>query len=167
MGNKNELKCSCGDTNPDNFYKNRKSKCKKCILECAKNKYSNLSESDKKYYIEIQNKWQDNNFLQFRLTSARARARVKNIPFEIDVAYLQSLLDQQENKCFYSGIEMELNRAGTYTASVDRVDSSKGYVKGNVVFVISAVNTMKNDLLEKEFLSIIESVYKNKNPKIH
>jgi hypothetical protein len=62
---------------------------------------------------------------------------------------------------------MELNRAGAYTASVDRVDSSRGYVKGNVVFVISAVNTMKNDLSEKEFLSIIESVYKNKNPKIH
>jgi len=162
MGKKLECKCSCGETNPDNFYKTGKRKCKKCILAAAKNKYYNLSESDKKYYIKKQNKWQDNNFLQFRLTSAKARARAKNIPCEIDVPYLQSLLDQQENKCFYSGIEMELNRAGAYTASIDRIDSSIGYVKGNVSFVISAVNTMKNDLSEKEFLSIIESVYKNK-----
>lgn len=40
-----------------------------------------------------------------------------------------------------------------------------GYIKGNVVFVISAVNTMKNNLSEKEFLNIIESIY-NKSLKI-
>jgi len=62
---------------------------------------------------------------------------------------------------------MELSRVGAYTASIDRVDSAKGYVKGNIVFVISAVNTMKNDLPEKELLSIIESIYKNKNLKFH
>lgn len=60
---------------------------------------------------------------------------------------------------------MELHRAGAYSASIDRIDSSIGYIRGNVVFVISAVNTMKNNLSEKQFLNIIESIY-NKNLKI-
>lgn len=159
MGKKREYKCTCGETNPENFYPKRKSKCKKCILDGAKNKYANLSESDKKSYIEKQNKWQDDNFLQYRLLQARSRAKSKNIPFEIDVNYLEDLLSNQENRCFYSGLEMELNRAGNYSASIDRVDSSKGYVKGNVVFVIWAVNTMKNDLDENEFLRIVEAIH--------
>jgi hypothetical protein len=162
-----EKKCSCGEVNPDNFYKEQRSKCKKCVLAGAKNKYSNLSESDKNSYIKKQGKWQDDNFIRFRLLQAKSRAKSKNLPCEITADYLQSLLDYQENKCFYSGMEMKLSRAGAYTASIDRVDSTKGYVKGNIVFVISAVNTMKNDLPEKEFLSIIESIYKNKNLKFH
>lgn len=57
---------------------------------------------------------------------------------------------------------MKLHRAGAYSASIDRIDSSIGYIRGNVVFVISAVNTMKSNLSEKEFFNIIESVYKKK-----
>lgn len=87
----------------------------------------------------------------------------KKIPFEIDVNYLESILNHQNTKCFYFGIEMSLNRAGKYSASIDRIDSSKVYIKGNVVFVISAVNTMKNDLEENEFLKIIEAIYKKQS----
>jgi hypothetical protein len=159
MGKKKGYKCACGETTPENFYPKRKSKCKKCILEGAKDKYANLSESDKKSYIEKQGKWQDDNFLQYRLLQARSRAKSKNLPCEIDTHYLEGLLLGQGNKCFYSGLEMELSRAGNYSASIDRVDSSKGYVKGNVIFVIWAVNTMKNDLDENEFLSIVEAIH--------
>ncbi len=160
MGKKEEHKCSCGETNPNKFYVKRKTKCKKCILNNAKIKYTNLNESDREKYIKKQNKWQDDNFLNFRLLQAKSRAKSKKLPFEIDVEYLEELLEQQENKCFYSGIEMGIGRLAKYSASIDRIDSTKGYVKGNVAFVIAAVNTMKSDLSEKEFLSIVKAIYK-------
>ncbi len=167
MSKKKDYKCTCGETNSQAFYKNRKIKCKKCILEDAKNKYANLSDCEKKNYINKQGKWQDDNFLQYRLLQARARAKSKNIPFKIDINYLEQILLNQNNKCFYSGIKMELNRAGNYSASIDRIDSSKGYINGNIAFVIWAVNTMKNDLVEDEFLKIIKAIYINKKSDFH
>lgn len=167
MGKKKDYECGCGETNPDNFYPKRKSKCKKCILEVAKDKYTNLSESEKKSYIKKQGRWQDENFLQYRLLQAKSRAKSKGLPCEIDVDYLECLLASQDNKCFYSGMDMELNRAGNYSSSIDRVDSSRGYVKGNVVFVIWAVNTMKNDLPEEEFLKIIEAIHQKQKSEFH
>ncbi len=34
--------------------------------------------------------------------------------------------------------------------SIDRIDSSVGYVRGNVQFVCDVVNRMKQDLLQEE-----------------
>lgn len=36
--------------------------------------------------------------------------------------------------------------------SIDRIDSSAGYVRGNVQFVCDVVNRMKQDLRQKELL---------------
>jgi len=36
--------------------------------------------------------------------------------------------------------------------SIDRIDSSIGYVRGNVQFVCDVVNRMKQDLPQKELL---------------
>jgi len=49
----------------------------------------------------------------------------------------------------------------------NRIDSSKGYINGNIAFVIWAVNTMKNDLVEDEFLKIIKAIYINKKSDFH
>lgn len=165
MGKKINYGCICGESDPKNFYKTRKGTCKSCVLKDAKNKYNNLTEEDKSSYIKKQGKWQDNNFLKYRLLQAKSRAKSKGIVCEIDVDYLKYLLIKQNNKCFYSGIEMEMNRAGSYTASIDRIDSNKGYVVGNIVFVIWAVNTMKNDLSEDEFLNIIKLISEKQSSK--
>jgi len=36
--------------------------------------------------------------------------------------------------------------------SIDRIDSSVGYVRGNVQFVCDVVNRMKQELLQEELL---------------
>ena len=46
------------------------------------------------------------------------------------------------------------------TASLDRIDSSKGYIKGNVQWVHKEFNKMKLDLLDKEFIDICKLVHK-------
>ena len=51
------------------------------------------------------------------------------------------------------------------TASLDRIDSKKGYIEGNVQWVHKNVNKMKMDLDEKEFFSIVKQVYEHKQLK--
>lgn len=87
---------------------------------------------------------------------------------EISVT-LQDLADQwkaQEGKCAYTGLQLTLVQKDTMwkdaTASLDRIDSSKGYIKGNIQWVHKRVNIMKNDMNEKEFLEFCKLVVKRK-----
>lgn len=89
-----------------------------------------------------------------RLESKR-RAYKKKIPFEITTDYLKKLFDQQDGKCFYSGLPMTVADDKKYSISVDRIDSSKGYTKDNVVLAAFIVNTMKNDLSLEDFKEIV------------
>ena len=70
----------------------------------------------------------------------------------------------QEGKCVYTHIPLTLHKHGLnlpdirYSASLDRIDSTKGYIKDNVQFISTAINLMKNTLTTeqtKEFLQII------------
>jgi hypothetical protein len=46
-------------------------------------------------------------------------------------------------------------------ASLDRIDSKKGYVEGNVHWVHKDVNMMKRNFTEEYFINLCETVYKN------
>lgn len=37
-----------------------------------------------------------------------------------------------------------------FTASVDRIDSSKGYIPGNIQFVSTCINYLKNTMSDKD-----------------
>lgn len=81
-----------------------------------------------------------------RVKTCQLRAKNKDMNCDIDYKYLQKLFEEQSGKCYYSNIDMRIDgKKGFDTASVDRVDSNKGYVKGNVVWCINAVNTMKSN----------------------
>lgn len=45
--------------------------------------------------------------------------------------------------------------------SIDRIDSSVGYVRGNVQFVCDVVNRMKQDLPQNEFMVWCRRVLEN------
>jgi hypothetical protein len=73
------------------------------------------------------------------------------------------LWENQNGKCAYTGELLNFGRSKVNgTASLDRIDSSLGYVEGNVQFVHKDVNIMKWDLSEKRFLDICEKITKNR-----
>mgnify|MGYP003351787189 CR=1 FL=1 len=69
--------------------------------------------------------------------------------------YLNDLFIEQQGKCKLSGIEISLPKKWNdknYTASLDRIDSDKGYEKGNVQWVHKHINVMKNIFPQELFL---------------
>lgn len=50
-----------------------------------------------------------------------------------------------------------------YTASLDRIDSSKGYIKGNVQVMSHKANAMKNSASQQELIKFAEWVLTNYN----
>lgn len=75
------------------------------------------------------------------------------------------ILTKQDCQCAYSGVDINFNfgdrRIKTLrTASLDRIDSSKGYEKDNVQWVHKTVNFMKHRLSDARFREICNNVAK-------
>ena len=153
-----QYSCKCGETDPTNFYARPRTKCKKCHKDYQNNRYANFSVEDKSKYLSQQYEWQQSNIFQYRFTTARSRAYKRGLDFDITPEYLKTLYELQESKCYYSGIPFTDSKDGLYSISIDRIDSSKGYVKGNVVLAASIINSMKNDLSLKEFLTVVRTL---------
>lgn len=158
--------CPCGETNPEQFYKNTRKKCKKCQTKISKLRYASKSDEERKIYIAKGKKWRTENIIRVRLLAAKNRAIKKKIDFDIDEEYILKLLQSQDYKCKYSKIPLDLNVIGSdkgllnnYTLSIDRINSNKGYTKDNIVLVAAIVNAMKNDLQESEFLNVVKEIY--------
>ncbi len=60
---------------------------------------------------------------------------------------------KQNGLCFYTGEPMTLTGYAhdDNFATVDRIDSTKGYVDGNIVFCLSIVNKMKQNMSLAQF----------------
>ena len=93
------------------------------------------------------------------------RIRSRNKIYDITAEYLEEVWNQQKGLCPYSGISLVLpkchcNKNKLNLASLDRIDSSKGYIKGNVQFVALPINYLKStfsDLDVKCFLKKISN----------
>lgn len=104
-------------------------------------------------------------YSSFRYTFRNAKKRFKD--FNLDLEYLKEVWDNQKGICPYTGIELTLPEENnistlniTKRASLDRINSELGYVKGNIQFVSTPINYMKStmtDLQTKQFLKEISS----------
>lgn len=94
-------------------------------------------------------------------------AERRNIDVSITLEDIVNLYDSK-NICNISGIKMtthfvpyEGRSNRIYNVSVDRIDSKKSYHKDNIQLVCSIVNTMKWDLVQKDFIDICKHIYIN------
>ena len=87
----------------------------------------------------------------------QGKAKRKNIPFTITIQEVWDLFLKQNQKCAISGVDLqfaESKKTGEImTASLDRIDSSKGYILDNVQWVHKDVNKMKNTTSQSEFIN--------------
>lgn len=96
------------------------------------------------------------------------RAKKKNYNSDITVEYLSELWLKQNGICPITGWQLVLphncdywpedNPFGIRSASLDRIDNSIGYFKGNVRFVAVIANFARNKFDDKEVLEFAEAV---------
>jgi len=92
-------------------------------------------------------------------------AKIRNITVEITKEYIWNLFLKQQGCCALTGIELKLSPLSkdylNITASLDRIDSSKGYIEGNVQWLHKDVNLMKLYFPNEYFIKVCKLVSKN------
>jgi hypothetical protein len=89
---------------------------------------------------------------------------LKKFDFDLDLPYLKTLWEKQKGICPYSKVPMLLfptlhkTKFKPTAASLDRIDSNRGYVKGNVEFVCLSINYAKNRFDRNEFIEFISNI---------
>jgi hypothetical protein len=87
------------------------------------------------------------------LRNARSSAREKGWELTITAQEIEVLLEP--GVCFLTGMAFRLDTDALrddFAPSLDRIDSSKGYIPGNVRVVCFRVNLMHGNLSDEDFL---------------
>jgi hypothetical protein len=94
--------------------------------------------------------------------NARLRAKNKNLDFDIDYEYVRSLV---VSRCPVFGMPLEWSairgngkKMIPNSPSLDRIDPTKGYVKGNVWIISNKANTFKSYATHEELKILAEAV---------
>lgn len=146
-----------------------------CSISCAgKDSWEHLlpwaqSEQNKENCRNLDNTDEYTGFREFmRTIRVRINEGKKYTDTNIDLQYLKELWESQNGRCVYTNVELIqpgfINRTGinkNYQASLDRIDNSVGYYKGNVQFVSVTCNWLKNSLDDvhvQEFFEIVQNI---------
>jgi hypothetical protein len=68
---------------------------------------------------------------------------------------------KQQNKCAISGVLIVLTPKSSRTASLDRIDSAKGYTTDNIQWVHKTINIIKWNLSCDQFIKWCKIVARN------
>jgi hypothetical protein len=96
------------------------------------------------------------------------RVKKRHHEYNIDLNDLLEQWNNQNGICVYSGVKLvhpNENGNNINTASLDRIDSNLGYVKGNIQFISMSCNYAKNNMTHDEMLEFIELIYESINTK--
>lgn len=139
------VKCECGDIRNIKVSGIRKDTygCLTCSNRKNKNKFKDVS----------------GGFFGRMVNGAKKR----NLEVSISPEDIYNLFVKQDRKCALSGIDLTLgiivNKSST--ASIDRIDSSKGYIIGNIQIVHKDINKMKMDFNQDYFINMCKLITKN------
>lgn len=88
----------------------------------------------------------------------QAQADIRGLDWNVTFEYLAELLIVQDFKCALTGWDIDAMEVNQNTASLDRIDSSKGYIEGNVQWVHKMVNMSKQQYTQEEFINMCKAV---------
>lgn len=135
-------KCSCGrevQIKADALMSGRTTKCRKC------GDYKELKGTI----------W----------NALKRNAEQRGLIININQKYILDLYNKQNGECSLSGKKIDLVTHGKNKASLDRIDSSKGYIEGNVQWVHKDVNMMKLNWPEIYFIELCQNIIMHQQNK--
>lgn len=107
------------------------------------------------------------NFLRNLHTQLKS-SRKDTHAWEIDYDYILQIWNNQNGKCALSGLDLMYHKGSGptwFNVSIDRKNSNKDYVVGNIQLVCSAVNMMKQSMNDVDFIWWCKTIttYKENN----
>lgn len=139
-------------------------------LECKKTIDKNYKEKNKEhlktyfkdysrqnYSIEKRRKKYIENIELELLHHAKNRAKIKNLEFNL----VKEDIIIPKN-CPVFGIKIGFHNKES-VPTLDRIDNSKGYIKGNIQVICSKANRLKNNGTVEDFKKIINYMEREKN----
>lgn len=88
-------------------------------------------------------------------------AKRRHIAFDVDVHDVQKVWDTQGKVCALTGRELRFRIGRTRkegSASLDRIDSSKGYIVGNIQIIHKEANFAKQSLSNAELIKLCKDI---------
>lgn len=152
------VQCECGNTSlvrPSFLITGKAFGCKHCV-----NKVNYPTFRKSRRNIDPSLKGLSSIWLS-SIKNYSKRGLYRTLPIEITLNDLLDQLELQNFKCPYTGIVLNVLHLSKEesNASVDRIDSQKGYTKDNIQWVYKKINRMKNSMPEGEFLDICKQIY--------
>lgn len=164
-----EVRCDCGRVEvkrKDHVLSGRAKSCKSCASKATASRHpppvvqKGCGDLSGTHYNAIKN-----------------GAKRRGIQFSVTKEYLWNLYQEQNGMCALSGVEITLSRKlkrnnvdwDVVTASVDRINNTKGYVEGNLWWVHKDVNRLKNNYSVSELLawcSLVVNKHGNTEPSV-
>jgi hypothetical protein len=124
-------------------YQRNKEKRRGAVYECIQRSYESLL-SDRISHM--------------RAPSHRRSGSGQRSIVDIDTAYAMEVLKAQDYKCALTGIPLTHRFKEMTCVSVDRIDSTQGYVRGNIQLVCSSVNFMKRSWTQDQAIDFIRQI---------
>ena len=108
------------------------------------------------------------------ISMLKCGAKNRNIEWseELTPEFLWKLFIKQERKCKLTGLELNFEtyrnkqKGMNQSASLDRIDSIKGYIVGNIQWVHKDVNKIKNNFTEERFFELCNLINDNNKEEL-
>ena len=170
-----KIKTNCVVCQKDIFYKKShfiKLKGKPCCSRRCRGKFLETEYLGDKNPNFILSDYLTRFFLN-KTKKIKYSAKRRNLEFNLSEDCLLNLYIKQNGTCYYSSMPMKLRsenfkrngfETDLDTLSVDRIDSSVGYIDSNVVLCCNSINKFKSSFSQIEvesFFQFISSKYNN------
>ena len=158
-----ECECSCGNTTivPAGTLGHRTKSC-----GCLRRNTNKNSTAECYKRGSASPYWKGHGEISgYKWNKIASSAKRRNLTFNITIEEVWELFLKQERTCALSGLVLCFGNKGRDlgTASLDRIDSSKGYDMSNVQWVHKQVNQLKMDLPESRLFELCEAIVKKNN----
>ena len=146
-------------------YQKNKEKCKEQVKQWRKENpdkvkaiHKKWRESNKEKVEKQHQKYKKtlSGCLATKLGHLKKQKRNRTLDFEINKDDLLELWGSQDGRCAISNYPMKYNFNSLFSVSVDRIDSSLGYIKQNIQLVCQGINFAKNHYSNEEMIEFWE-----------
>lgn len=108
----------------------------------------------------------ENCFALAYFNIVKSRAIKAKLEHNVTPEFLYNLFKEQNEKCKLSGVELTFGDYGKttkITASLDRIDSSKGYIESNVQWIHKDINFMKRTMSDETLIEWCKKITNHQN----